>query len=523
MTAGNGGGVGNDVVDVKGGASSPIKTVEELCEVIGLSWYQWRLFFFVGLCVASDSIEVNLLSFLSVEATKEWELEEFWEDTVAAAVFMGEITGCFIFGLLADTYGRRPAFLLGTVFVSVFGLATAVAGSLRQLLVLRFLVGFGIGGFIVPFDLLAETCPPHLRGLVLCALWTFWTLGSVALNIVAASCLRDEDGPGHGRDPLGWRWLTFFAAIPPSASLMGISLVDESPAWLAARGRGEEAKHIILRAATVNGVDLDPNFEVAPEPENDAGVEQLFTDGNWFRTVCLWGLNYTSHFAYYGVVLFLPRILGASASDPYNFDALLLSCLGEVFGSLLACYFIQLLPRKTLLGCSLCVLSASIPVVLINGSPIWLLVAAALVARGSAMMASSLTWIVTPEGYPTEVRATGHSWGNLLARVGALLTTYWGRLDMPESLKVVSYVWVALLGLALAVALPEGVMGVGIAGGPESAECRGDEGEGRIGKDAAGGGDGGGGGGGESDGCRANETKHPSGKRGGYGAVSQVC
>ena len=38
-------------------------------------------------CGRRGSIEVNLLSFISVEATKDWHLEEFWEDTVAAAVF----------------------------------------------------------------------------------------------------------------------------------------------------------------------------------------------------------------------------------------------------------------------------------------------------------------------------------------------------------------------------------------------------------------------------------------------------
>jgi predicted MFS family arabinose efflux permease len=165
-----------------------------------------------------------------------------------------------------------------------------------------------------------------------------------------------------------------------------------------------EAKEIILRAAAVNGVDLEPNFDVAPEPDHaDVGVAQLFTHGNWFRTLCLWGLNYTTHFAYYGVVLFLPRILGASASDPYNFDALLLSCIGEVIGSLLACYFVQLLPRRTLLGASLCVLALSIPVVLWEESPAWMMVVSALVSRGAAMSATSFTWIVTPEGYHTEV------------------------------------------------------------------------------------------------------------------------
>jgi len=205
-------------------------------------------FSFVGLCVAADSIEVNLLSFISVEATKDWHLEEFWEDTIAAAVFGGEVVGCALFGQVADKYGRLPAFAIGVAFVSAFGVASSMASNIQQLVFVRFGVGLGIGGFTVPFDLLAETVPTKIRGLVLCALWMFWTLGSIVLNLMAAHCLKDVDGPG-GSDPLGWRWLTFLAAVPPIVSLLGVSVVDESPAWLAARGRREEAKRIILRAA----------------------------------------------------------------------------------------------------------------------------------------------------------------------------------------------------------------------------------------------------------------------------------
>ena len=113
-----------------GGARS--MTVEELSEELGWSWYQWRLFLFVGLCVAADSIEVNLLSFISVEATKDWHLEEFWEDTVAAAVFGGEVVGCALFGLFADKYGRLPAFAMGVAFVSAFGVASSFAGNVEH-------------------------------------------------------------------------------------------------------------------------------------------------------------------------------------------------------------------------------------------------------------------------------------------------------------------------------------------------------------------------------------------------------
>ena len=438
-----------------GGARS--MTVEELSEELGWSWYQWRLFLFVGLCVAADSIEVNLLSFISVEATKDWHLEEFWEDTVAAAVFGGEVVGCALFGLFADKYGRLPAFAMGVAFVSAFGVASSFAGNVEQLVVMRFGVGLGIGGFTVPFDLLAETAPTRVRGLALCAVWLFWTLGSVALNLMAAHCLQDEDGPG-GRDPLGWRWLTFLAAVPPLVALLGIPFVDESPSWLAARGRQDEARAIITRAAATNGVKLDPDFVVEPEPRRDVSVAQLFDERNAFRTACLWTLNFASHFAYYGVVLFLPRLLGASASDPYNFNALLLSCVGEVIGSVAACVFVRTVARNALLAAGATALACAIPVVLAAGAPTWALLAAALVARGAANVAASLTWIVTPEGYNVEVRATGHAWGNLLARAGALATTYWGGAAVAEQVKVGSYVAVAATMAAVAAAMPEGVM-----------------------------------------------------------------
>lgn len=438
-----------------GGARS--KTVEELSEELGWSWYQWRLFLFVGLCVAADSIEVNLLSFISVEATKDWHLEEFWEDTVAAAVFGGEVLGCAMFGLFADNYGRLPAFAMGVAFVSAFGVASSFAANVEQLVAMRFGVGLGIGGFTVPFDLLAETAPTRIRGLALCAVWLFWTLGSVLLNLMAASCLRDEDGPG-GHDPLGWRWLTFLAAVPPLVSLLGIPFVDESPSWLAARGRQDEARSIITRAARINGVGLDPDFVVEPEPARDVSVSQLFDERNASRTACLWTLNFASHFAYYGVVLFLPRLLGASASDPYNFDALLLSCIGEVIGSVASCVFVRSVPRKTLLAGGSLLLACAMPLVLVRGAPAWAMLTAALVARGAANVTSSLTWIVTPEGYNVEIRATGHSWGNLLARAGALCTTYWGGAAVGEPVKVGSYVAVAATMAAAAAAMPEGVM-----------------------------------------------------------------
>ncbi|CAN0180784.1 unnamed protein product, partial [Ectocarpus sp. 4 AP-2014] len=64
--------------------------------------------------------------------------------------------GAIVFGVFSDLYGRRPAFLVATLLVVLFGLSTTFATSFWWLLLFRSLVGVGAGGMEVPFDLLGE-------------------------------------------------------------------------------------------------------------------------------------------------------------------------------------------------------------------------------------------------------------------------------------------------------------------------------------------------------------------------------
>lgn len=67
--------------------------------------------------------------------------------------------GAVAFGVLSDSYGRRPAFQLATALVVTFGLLTVFAPSFWWLLMFRSMVGVGAGGMEVPFDLLSEMVP----------------------------------------------------------------------------------------------------------------------------------------------------------------------------------------------------------------------------------------------------------------------------------------------------------------------------------------------------------------------------
>jgi MFS family permease len=115
--------------------------------------FQRRILWAAGLCFAADSMEILLLSFLTVVLRQDWQLTETQTSTITFSVFAGALMGSLTLGPLGDSVGRRPVFTLAASIISVFGLLTALANSYASLLLMRFLVGFGVGGLTIPFGM----------------------------------------------------------------------------------------------------------------------------------------------------------------------------------------------------------------------------------------------------------------------------------------------------------------------------------------------------------------------------------
>ena len=86
---------------------------------------------------------------------------------VGAVIFVGMFGGCYCWGILSDKYGRRLGYMATVLFTGVFGFLSAFSQTLWVLLVLRFIVGFGLGGAPVSYSLFAEYVPSSSRGLAL--------------------------------------------------------------------------------------------------------------------------------------------------------------------------------------------------------------------------------------------------------------------------------------------------------------------------------------------------------------------
>jgi SHS family lactate transporter-like MFS transporter len=146
--------------------------------------------------------------------------------------------GALLFGLLAERFGRRPVLMLNVVSFSVFAVASAFAPTFGVFLVARALFGIGMGGeWGVGAALALESLPQEGRGFFSGLLQEGYVCGN---TLAALLYLLFPYLHGVGAFT-PWRLLFVLGALPALLVLILLARAEESPAWLAARGRKRTA------------------------------------------------------------------------------------------------------------------------------------------------------------------------------------------------------------------------------------------------------------------------------------------
>jgi SHS family lactate transporter-like MFS transporter len=134
--------------------------------------------------------------------------------------------GAWIFGRIADRFGRRPTLMADVLIYSALEFATGFAWSLTAFLVLRALFGIAMGGeWGIGASLTMESIPARWRGRVSGLLQAGYPTGYLLATLVNYFA--------HG--PLGWRGMFMLGAAPALLVLYIRRNVPESPDWLSRR------------------------------------------------------------------------------------------------------------------------------------------------------------------------------------------------------------------------------------------------------------------------------------------------
>jgi putative MFS transporter len=357
-------------------------------------------------------MEVMLISFALPAMGAEWSLGAAQKGALATAIFVGMFVGALFWGRLADRLGRKGAFIATIAIDSIFGLASAFAPSFPVFLGLRALTGFGVGGTLpVDYGMFTEYVPAKDRGKRLVLLESFWAFGTLVAAALAWLIVPR----------LGWRALFAVSAVPGLLLFLVRSSVPESPRFLIASGRGEEARAILAKVAKINGSSLPEGPLSAPADGASGRAVDLFSPALRRTTALLWLVWFTISIGYYGAFTWLPSWLRSKGVPlPAVYPYATLMALAQLPGYFSAAYLVERWGRRATLGFYLAGSGLAALAFAFAASP-FQVAAAAAVLSFFALGAWGALYAYTPEAYPTVVRTTGIGAASGMTRLAGMV------------------------------------------------------------------------------------------------------
>ncbi|XP_068127105.1 solute carrier family 22 member 15 [Hyperolius riggenbachi] len=349
----------------------------------------------------------------------EWSLVggAAYEVGAASSMFFGGILfGVVMFGQLSDRFGRKPVYLIGLALDLAFSLMNALSPSFAIFLATRFLVGVMNGGMsLVSFVLMNE--------YIGAAYWALaGTVGSVgfALGISQFALI--------GYFVRSWRLLAVLVNIHGLVVFLLSLWVPESPRWLYAQGRLDEAKKSLLFLARWNRTKPNP-FTLTGRQKNYIQESNVCTVYRHAvlrrRTLVMMWVWFVCSLVYYGLTL----TSGELGGDLYL--GLALSGLAELPAYPICMYLLnrKSCGRKITLSLFLCIGGVACLLIILLPStaglvPLLNRQMLSLLGKMCISGAFNIVYIYTSELYPTSVRSLGIGICSMFSRFGGILAPF---------------------------------------------------------------------------------------------------
>ena len=211
-----------------------------LSELKGLTSGQRNAFVASFLGWTLDAFDFFLMSFTLGAIAKDFQVEVTEVAFAITLTLACRPVGAFIFGRLADRFGRRPVLMVDILLFAVLEIASAFAPNLTIFLVLRGLFGIAMGGeWGIGASLTFESIPERARGAVSGILQEGYACGFLLASVVNWALF----------EVIGWRGMFIVGVVPALLVIYIRMFVEESPVWQ----KGEHAKAKLNFFAAMRG------------------------------------------------------------------------------------------------------------------------------------------------------------------------------------------------------------------------------------------------------------------------------
>jgi putative MFS transporter len=409
-----------------------------------LSAAHWKLMSVLAVALIIDIMKPASLGFVTPGMRTEYGVDRATVALLPLSALFGTAAGSFIWGALADLYGRRASILLS----SVMFVGTSICGAMPSFwwnVAMCFLMGAAAGGMLpVAYALLAEIMPTKHRGWCLVLVGGIGTIG----GYFAASALSALLQPFFG-----WR-IMWFLNLPSGLLLIALSpFIPESARFLQHMGRLDEARATLARFGAV--VSLAQEAAALDPGMSHVGVRTR--DPHLFGTIVAltlaalaWG------FVNFGVLLWLPSALVAEGRSVGLASTLIArSTLIAAPTIVVSAYLYSVWSTKASLILAIGITSLGLLAILVRGTgtlpfltnPVMPL--SLLIVGSSAMISILLPYAA--ENYPVRVRGRATGWVAGWSKIGGLIAQALSALALVPALGVAAAVISIPAALSLAL------------------------------------------------------------------------
>jgi len=343
----------------------------------------------------------------SLLAEPGWNLTPATAGTIGSLAFAGMLVGALGAGNLADRLGRRRTILGCIAWFTIFTSLCGLAPNPEAFGVLRFVAGVGLGGLVPSANALtSEFVSTRFRSGVSTIMMSGVPIGG---SIAAVLAIRVIPG-------LGWQTMYLLGSVGALLFAVAFRGLPESPTWLRAHGRHDEAATIerqygVNHAATESLEDHHPSIRTI--------LRAPFALASTLFAVA----SIATLFVWYGLGTWLPKLMASDTrfdmgSDPLNF--LLALNVGAVVGSVVTAYAATRVgPLRSAIGAAAAAAVGLAFLLTYPSSPV--AVFAALVLAGVGTHGTQCLIIAAvATHYPPKLRGTSLGFALGVGRIGAV-------------------------------------------------------------------------------------------------------
>lgn len=400
------------------------KTVSETLNEAPLELFHFRAVLTAGMGFFTDAYDLFIIGAALVLLKAQWHPTKYQIGLLGSTALIAAFVGAFIFGRLADVYGRKKIYGLEAVLMAVGALASAFAPSILWLLVFRFIMGIGIGGdYPVSAVLMSEYANVRDRGKLVGLVFSMQALGLIAGPIVALTLLAS----GINAD-IAWRLMLGLGAIPALAVIVLRRKMPESPRYVAkVQGQAETAANNLVKFSG------NPVAKVQDEKPVRLSFWQFISTPKYLLTLLgTAGTWFIFDYAYYGNSISMPLVLKAVAPHASALSSmawsLLIFAVAAVPGYILAFSTIDKIGHRKLQLIGFAVMGLAFGLIGLIPNVTHMLVPFLILFGLSYFFAefgpNTTTFILSAELFPTSARTTGHGMSAGIAKVGAFIGVF---------------------------------------------------------------------------------------------------